>query len=144
MKDLLGLAHQYAFPELEQSISEYLKSILSLGNVCLVYDVANLYQLRSLTDACRQFADRQAADILQSDAFLQLSPVKNTFNLLSFFLCHDRQLFSLFRVLSAIYCKEIRSALPKWRFFVLSSVGGNTTATLVKTFLPLWATLRTS
>lgn len=75
MKDLLGLAHQYAFPELEQSISEYLKSILSLANVCLVYDVANLYQLRTLMDACRMFADRQAAEILQSEAFLQLSPV---------------------------------------------------------------------
>lgn len=75
VKDLLGLAHQYAFPELEQAVSDYLKSILSLSNVCLVYDVANLYQLRSLMEACRQFADRQAAEILQSESFLQLSPV---------------------------------------------------------------------
>ncbi|XP_046452754.1 BTB/POZ domain-containing protein 9-like isoform X2 [Daphnia pulex] len=74
VKDLLGLAHQYAFPELEQSVSEYLKSILSQTNMCLVYDVANLYQLRALMEACRQYADRHATDILQSDAFLQLSP----------------------------------------------------------------------
>lgn len=80
VKDLLGLAHQYAFPELEQAVSDYLKSILSLSNVCLVYDVANLYQLRSLMEACRQFADRQAAEILQSEAFLQLSPVSILFN----------------------------------------------------------------
>lgn len=75
IKELLGLAHQYAFPELEQAISDYLKSILSLTNVCLVYDVANLYQLLSLTESCRQFVDRQAAEILQSESFLQLSPV---------------------------------------------------------------------
>ncbi len=75
VKDLLGLAHQYAFPELEQSVSEYLKSILSQTNMCLVYDVANLYQLRALMEACRQYADRHATDILQSEAFLQLSPV---------------------------------------------------------------------
>ena len=77
IKDLLGLAHQYAFPELEGSISAYLKAILNQENVCLVYDIANLYQLRSLMDACRQFTDRQPSDILQSDAFLQLSPVGN-------------------------------------------------------------------
>jgi len=74
IKDLLALAHQYVFPELEQAISEYLKSILNQVNVCLVYDVANLYQLRSLTEACRQFVDLQATDILQSEAFLLLSP----------------------------------------------------------------------
>jgi BTB/POZ domain-containing protein 9 len=56
-------------------VSEYLKSILSQTNMCLVYDVANLYQLRALMEACRQYADRHATDILQSDAFLQLSPV---------------------------------------------------------------------
>lgn len=77
IKDLLGLAHQYVFPELEQAISEYLKSILNQVNVCLVYDVAKLYQLRSLTEACRQFVDLQATDILQSEAFLLLSPVIN-------------------------------------------------------------------
>ena len=75
IKDLLGLAHQYAFPELEQSISDYLKSILNLTNVCLVYDVANLYQLRTLMDACHQYVDRFAADILQCESFLQLSAV---------------------------------------------------------------------
>lgn len=74
VKDLLGLAHQYAFPELEQSVSDYLKSILSQTNMCLVYDVANLYQLRALMEACRQYADKHATDILQSEAFLQLSP----------------------------------------------------------------------
>lgn len=76
VKDLLGLAHQYAFPELEQAISEYLKSILSENNVCLVYDVANLYQLAPLVESCRSYADGHAADILRSEAFLQLSAVR--------------------------------------------------------------------
>ena len=76
IKDLLGLAHQYAFPELEQAISDYFKLILNLNNVCLVYDVANLYQLCSLMESCHQYVDRYATEILHSDAFLQLSPVK--------------------------------------------------------------------
>ena len=111
VKDLLGLAHQYAFPELEQAVSDYLKSILSLSNVCLVYDVANLYQLRSLMEACRQFADRQAAEILQSEAFLQLSPVSILFNFRFKPKIYISSLSN--REPCAIYSGAIHSALPK-------------------------------
>ena len=43
--DILGLAHLYGFQELETSISEYLKAVLSVRTVCLIYDTASLYQV---------------------------------------------------------------------------------------------------
>ena len=46
--DILGLAHLYGFQELETSISEYLKAVLSVRTVCLIYDTASLYQVISL------------------------------------------------------------------------------------------------
>ena len=48
--DILGLAHLYGFQELETSISEYLKAVLSVRTVCLIYDTASLYQVTSLTN----------------------------------------------------------------------------------------------
>ena len=38
--DILGLSNQYGFIELEESISEHLRQILSLSNVCLILDSA--------------------------------------------------------------------------------------------------------
>lgn len=47
--DILGLAHLYGFSELESSISDYLKEILDIKNVCPILDAALLYQLDFLT-----------------------------------------------------------------------------------------------
>ena len=44
--DVLGLAHQYGFVDLETSISDYLRAILSVRNVCLIYDMASMYALQ--------------------------------------------------------------------------------------------------
>ncbi|XP_045185511.2 BTB/POZ domain-containing protein 9-like [Mercenaria mercenaria] len=71
--DILGMAHRYGFTELESAISDYLKAILNIRNVCLIYDLANIYSLRSLCETCKEFMDRNASQILQSDAFLTLS-----------------------------------------------------------------------
>lgn len=38
--DMLGLAHQFNFQELEQAISDYLRQVLALRNVCAVLDAA--------------------------------------------------------------------------------------------------------
>ena len=73
--DILGMAHRYGFMELESAISDYLKAILNIRNVCLIYDLANIYSLDSLCVVCMEFMDRNASHILQSDAFLQLSQV---------------------------------------------------------------------
>jgi len=73
--DILGMAHRYGFTELESAISDYLKAILNIRNVCLIYDLAHMYSLTSLCDVCKDFMDRNASQILASDAFLQLSMV---------------------------------------------------------------------
>ncbi|XP_069624403.1 BTB/POZ domain-containing protein 9 isoform X2 [Ranitomeya imitator] len=71
--DLLSLAHKYGFPELEDSTSEYLCTILKIQNVCMIYDVASLYSLSKLCSTCCVFMDRNAQDVLASDGFLTLS-----------------------------------------------------------------------
>ena len=75
--DILGMSHRYGFVELENSISEYLKAILNIRNVCLIYDLANIYNLKSLCNVCKEFMDRNASHILHSETFLGLSQVNN-------------------------------------------------------------------
>ena len=38
--DTLGLANQYGFIELELAISDYLRNILSIKNVCAILDAS--------------------------------------------------------------------------------------------------------
>lgn len=71
--DTLGLANQYGFIELEQSISGYLREALSLSNVCSILDAARLYCLESLTNVCHNFMDSQATEILSHENFKNLS-----------------------------------------------------------------------
>lgn len=71
--DTLGLANQYGFTELELAISEYLRQVLSLNNVCAILDAARLYNLDALTTVCYTFMDRNATDILTHESFKNLS-----------------------------------------------------------------------
>uniref|UniRef100_A0A8C8EZ56 BTB/POZ domain-containing protein 9 n=1 Tax=Oncorhynchus tshawytscha TaxID=74940 RepID=A0A8C8EZ56_ONCTS len=71
--DFLGLAHRYGLQPLEDSTSEFLRTVLHTQNVCLVYDVASLYCLGGLAQACCAYMDRQAPEVLASDCFLTLS-----------------------------------------------------------------------
>lgn len=73
--DVLALAHQYSFADLETSISDYLKAILNTGNVCDIYDTATMFQLTSLASVCCSFMDRHAGDIMRHETFLTLSPL---------------------------------------------------------------------
>ncbi|VVC98595.1 unnamed protein product [Leptidea sinapis] len=41
--DMLGLAHQFNFQKLEAAISDYLRQVLALRNVCSVLDAARLH-----------------------------------------------------------------------------------------------------
>jgi BTB/POZ domain-containing protein 9 len=61
--------------ELVNAISEYLEAMLSIRNVCLIYDMASVYSLTSLLQTCFEFMDQNATEILQSDSFMQLSAV---------------------------------------------------------------------
>lgn len=71
--DILGLAQQYGFVDLEVSISDYLQEILQIRNVCIIFDAARLYQLQFLTQVCSSFMDQHALDIIHHETFLQLS-----------------------------------------------------------------------
>ncbi|XP_017886024.1 BTB/POZ domain-containing protein 9-like [Ceratina calcarata] len=71
--DILGLAHLYGFSELETSISAYLKEILNIKNVCLIFDAALLYQLEFLIRVCHEYMDEHACEVIQHESFLQLS-----------------------------------------------------------------------
>lgn len=73
--DFLGLAHRYGLQPLEDSTSEFLRTILHTNNVCLVFDVASLYSLSALSAACCSYMDRHAPEVLNSDGFLLLSKV---------------------------------------------------------------------
>ena len=71
--EILGLAHKYGFQDLESSISDYLKAVLSTKNVCMVYDMASLYGLEKLMHSCCFYMDRHAVDIIQHESFSSLS-----------------------------------------------------------------------
>ncbi|KAM9798517.1 BTB/POZ domain-containing protein 9 [Neosynchiropus ocellatus] len=71
--DFLGLAHRYGLQLLENSTSDFLRTVLHSGNVCLVFDVASLYSLTALGAACCSYMDRHAPEVLGSDGFLALS-----------------------------------------------------------------------
>ncbi|CAF2085115.1 unnamed protein product [Rotaria magnacalcarata] len=72
--DLLGLVHQYGFEQLENSLSMYIQSILSLNNVCIIYDTACLYELNNLREHCALFIDSHGSEIITTNEFLALSP----------------------------------------------------------------------
>lgn len=72
--DMLGLAHQYGFVDLETSISDHLREALQIRNVGAIYDAARLYQLDALTNMCCTFFDKHAEAILEHPSFLLLSP----------------------------------------------------------------------
>ncbi|XP_021695141.1 BTB/POZ domain-containing protein 9 [Aedes aegypti] len=71
--DTLGLANQYGFTDLEIAISDYLRQVLSLNNVCAIMDAAKLFDLEGLTSVCHAFMDRNAEAILQHESFKNLS-----------------------------------------------------------------------
>jgi len=71
--EILSLAHQYGFVELETSISDYLKATLNIKTVCLIYDTSSLFQLNSLEDSALLFMDRNALEVLNHDSFVTLS-----------------------------------------------------------------------
>jgi BTB/POZ domain-containing protein 9 len=72
--EVLGLANQYGFVELQSAMSEYLQAILNNQNVCLIFDIASMYGLQALCETCCQYMDHNAADILHTEGFLTLSP----------------------------------------------------------------------
>lgn len=75
--DVLGMANQYGFQDLEMAISNYLRQYLALDNVCMILDAARLYNLEELTEVCLMFMDRNAGDLLLHNSFNTLSKVSS-------------------------------------------------------------------
>ncbi|TGZ74333.1 hypothetical protein CRM22_000993 [Opisthorchis felineus] len=73
MLDVLGLAHQYDFRSLETALSAHLTHSLRLSNVWLIYNLAVMYGLEELINACLKFLDGIAPAPLFSPHFLHLS-----------------------------------------------------------------------
>ncbi|KAK0158581.1 hypothetical protein PV328_009564 [Microctonus aethiopoides] len=73
--EILGLAHQYGFIDLELAISDYLKEILNITNVCLIFDATHLYHLTKLNKVCFEYMDKHAAEVINHESFLQLSAI---------------------------------------------------------------------
>lgn len=71
--DVLGLANQYGFLELEDAISVYLHDILSVENACSILDSARLFGLSSLIEVCHTFIDHNAPNVLKNDSFITIS-----------------------------------------------------------------------
>ena len=67
--ELLSLAHKYGFLALESALQGYLKSILSIRNICVIFDAAVLYQMNDLCATCLSFLDRNALEVLSTDGF---------------------------------------------------------------------------
>ncbi|KAL7644978.1 UNVERIFIED_CONTAM: hypothetical protein RMT77_004795 [Armadillidium vulgare] len=72
--EILGLAHQYGFIELETAVCDYLKETLCTNNVCIIYDMASLYSLKGLSTVCEDFIDKNAPAVLSHESFMAVSP----------------------------------------------------------------------
>ena len=105
--DLLALVHQYGFEDLENSLSIYLKSILSPENVCLIYDTSCLYELDYLQQYCARFIDCHASEIIQRKEFLSLSSVAFA-SIISrdSFYCSEIDIFNAVKSWHKLYYRE--------------------------------------
>lgn len=81
--EILGLAHQYGFVDLEAAISDFLKQALTVENCCLIYDSARLFNLKFLVQVSAAFIDEHVLQIIKHDTFVQLSMVNAAYE-----LCH--------------------------------------------------------
>lgn len=75
--EILGLAHKYGFVELESAVIDYLKSILTVDNLCTIFGSSHLYSLSTLARHCLDYADRHASELLATRGFLQLQSVRS-------------------------------------------------------------------
>lgn len=71
--DILGLSHKYGFQDLEKSISDYLRVILTVHNACSIFDCAYFYDLKLLTSIVVSFIDYNAKQIIFQSSFFNLS-----------------------------------------------------------------------
>lgn len=74
--EIFSLSNLYGFTNLELSLSKYLRSNINVYNVCHMFVVARLYQSTELVTEVLNFIDNHALQVLQSEGFLSLLPVR--------------------------------------------------------------------
>ncbi|VVC26833.1 Hypothetical protein CINCED_3A008510 [Cinara cedri] len=72
--EIFSLSNLFGFTNLELSLSKYLRSNINVYNVCSMFAAARLYQHKALVTETLNFTDNHALEVLQSEAFLSLSP----------------------------------------------------------------------
>ncbi|KAI6225487.1 BTB/POZ domain-containing protein 9 [Aphelenchoides fujianensis] len=71
--DILQLVNKYNFLELERALCDYLKHNFYPSTVCMIYATASFYSMNEFAEACLDYIDRKAEEVLQTEAFYQLS-----------------------------------------------------------------------
>ncbi|XP_050426484.1 BTB/POZ domain-containing protein 9-like isoform X2 [Adelges cooleyi] len=72
--ELFSISDIFGFPNLQHSLSKYLRSNINVDNVCSTFAKARLYPYKDLQDESLIFIDNHALDVLRSKDFLSLSP----------------------------------------------------------------------
>lgn len=90
-----------------------MKSILSIDNACIIYDVSCLYELHDLQQYSALFIDNHANEIIKTREFLSLTPVEYSkiFFLLNFcfiiIILLLQESFASIISRNSFYCSEI-------------------------------------
>lgn len=75
MTDVLAWAGKLSLKKIGIILAQKIKSYLDINNVCTVLNIANLYNLDEIRDACYSFLDLHASEILGNNCFNDLSQV---------------------------------------------------------------------
>lgn len=73
--EVLGLFYEYQIVELQKSLSIQIPRFLNSKNVFKILDIANLYNLTDLVEACNHFLDLHAGELKSNEEFYNLSQV---------------------------------------------------------------------
>ncbi|XP_003745970.1 BTB/POZ domain-containing protein 9 [Galendromus occidentalis] len=80
--EVIGIAHMYGLEKLLRKLSDFLKRNLSVESACSILERAELLELDSLSEACRDYMGHHASAILKTREFCHL-PAKTLSRLLS-------------------------------------------------------------
>lgn len=73
--DIVGVVSQFHLEDIKAPLISKTTKLIDNKNVFTVLDMANLYNLQDLIDACHMFLDKHAGELKLSDGFNQLSQV---------------------------------------------------------------------
>ncbi|RZC37379.1 BACK, BTB, and/or F5 F8 type C domain containing protein, partial [Asbolus verrucosus] len=71
--EVLILAHQHSFKDLESAVMKKMEALLKIENAPAVLNIANRFEYNELAEMCYIFLDEHALEILANDSFNELS-----------------------------------------------------------------------